>query len=440
MGSKKIYTLYREFLNDEISVSAVIGIILMVAIVTVVSSTVYVYVNDIPEMHPPIAVILDIEYNSVNGELVITHVGGDTIFDALYTGDTGETGTTEYEADIEYNVNGWTEITFDQSYIDPVVIAASQVGYTNSVENECTALIVVRNIDCDSCEVKCINDEGDDQLTDVGYVIMEKGHHIINDVEVEAGTYDLSSKSSSGSTVFTEAFETNSVTLAVTIQEDPGEYSIAPRYDEGTIRSTGFNHYSHEQYDRNSGWPGGTMTFGYIAMEIGDHHGFEGNIDGDHNVDFPNTWSTISFDGSYSNIPVILYGIIDHNGGDPCVTGMKDISTTGVKLTPAEGDNQDSEHKHAVSDMPWIVFNRTISTISGDIEGWGNLVVKINGRVLTEDGNNEKWDIEQYPDSNHFGPGDSYTINFVGSLPEYGDVISVVYTPQNQLIKTMEIK
>ena len=430
---------HMKFKYKEKAVSAVIGTILLVAIVVSVSSTLYFYVNNTPKPTPAPFILLDIKYNAVDGELVITHLSGDTITDALYAGNSQIDENSKYEADIKTGVNGWTEINFDQSYIDPVVVAASQVGYTNGVENECTALVVVRNIDSDSCEIKCINDEGNTQSTNVGYVIIEKGHHEINGAEVEAGRYDLSSTSSSGSTSFIEAFDSDSVTMAVTIQEDPGEYAIAPRYDEGTIRSTGFNHYSHEQYDRNSGWPGGTMTFGYIAMEIGSHSGFEGGIDGDHNVDFPNTWSTISFAGSYITAPIVLYGLIDHNGGDPTVTGMKDISNTGVKLTSAEGDNQDSEHNHAKSDLPWMIFSKTSSSGSGGSAGWGNLEVKINSNTLSENGSGEKWDIELFPEIDDFRPGDKLNIIFDGSLPEPGDTISVIYTPKNLLIKAKEI-
>ena len=100
----------RKFINDEEAVSAVIGVILMVAITVAIAATVYVYVSGMlsptPEAAPSIAWTVDRAANTVT-------ITSGSVGDAYGSGDTANLifrkGNVNYFA--KSNMSVWKEET-----------------------------------------------------------------------------------------------------------------------------------------------------------------------------------------------------------------------------------------------------------------------------------------------------------------------------------------
>ncbi len=283
-----------------------------------------------------------------------------------------------YETGVRENVNGWTTVNLDNTYVNPVVIASGQEGWDNSDENEVTSRPIIRNVNSDNFEVRVIDDEGNNIVTDVGYLVIEEGHWEIDGVEVEAGTYTRSS-TASASVTFQEAFPDDNVVIVDTCQNDSGTYPLTSRYTETTRTSTGYTVY-HESFDVDAAFPGSPMTFGYLAVQQGNPSTtFESDVEIEVNQDFgtdgviqTTEWVPVSFSNTYTTTPILFVNPVDQDGGDPVVTGIWDLKTTGFNISLAEGDNEDSEQAHNDADCPWVAWTETTVSIT-DWTEWNNI-------------------------------------------------------------------
>ncbi len=272
-----------------------------------------------------------------------------------------------YETGIEENVNGWTTVNLDITYVNPVVIITGQEGGDISLGVE-KSRPRIRSIGSNSFEVIVTNDTGITVTEDVGYIVMEKGHWEIDGVEVEAGTYTVSDAASHTIT-FAESFPGNTVVVDA-IQEETA-VAGSSRYTEDSMSSTGYTVY-WEGYDDNSNLA--TVTAGYIAVELGSSSNtFESGIEQEVTEDaYDGLWEGVSFINTYSVPPVLFTNPIDSNGGDPTIVGRRSLSTTGVDVRCTEGQNQDTELDHATCDIPWIVWTDDDSVDGTDWIEWTN--------------------------------------------------------------------
>ena len=232
-----------------------------------------------------------------------------------------------YETGVEQNVNGWTTVNLNNTYNNPIVIVTGQEGEDISLDIE-KSRPMIRNVGSNSFEVRVMNDTGAIVTEDVGYIVMEKGHWVIDGVEVEAGNYTVSDAASHTIT-FIESFPGNTVVVD-TIQEET-TVAASSRYTEDSMTSTGYTVY-WEGYDDNSNLA--TVTAGYIAVELGSSSSiFESGI-ADEVADDPDsgTWTSISFSNSYSVTPILFTNPLDTNGGDPVVVGIP-MSTVGLPVS-----------------------------------------------------------------------------------------------------------
>lgn len=271
----------------------------------------------------------------------------------------------DYEVGVE-EVSGWTTINLRNSYTQPVVIASVQEGWDNRDEDELLSRPVVRNVTSNSFEVSVLDHEGDNMTTDVGYIVMEKGHHTIEGTEVEAGLYTQSGAWSGNTITFNTSFSSDSVSVVDTCQNDTGAYAMTSRY--GTIDRNGISVY-WEGWD-NDLWPGTTtLTMGYIAMEIGNYTYFEAGIEYSVDDDIgegqgsssagiveEDDFERVDFVGVYDEKPVLFVNPIASGGTDPTITGIWNLSETGFNVTCAEGSAGDDEQAHATNDIPWMIW------------------------------------------------------------------------------------
>ena len=293
-----------------------------------------------------------------------------------------------YETGIIENVNGWTMVNLDNSYINPVVIVTGQEGADISLNVE-KSRPRIRNINSNDFEVIVTNDIGSTVTEDVGYIVMEKGHWVIDDVEVEAGTYDVTSISPQDIT-FIEPFPGDTVVVD-SIQEETEVGSS--RYTENSLGSTGFEVYwvEYDVYNNNIG----PVTAGYIAVEEGSssnifESGIEQEVDDDPDS---GTWTSVSFSNSYSSTPILFINPLDDYGPDPCIVGRSNLDSSGFNVRVTEGQNEDTEMGHVPCDIPWIV--------------WTEVTVKnLNWKVWDDSSNPDttypwSWNFN-FPNSNGF--------------------------------------
>jgi len=269
----------------------------------------------------------------------------------------GENAVT-YETGVVDSVNGWTTVNLDNSYNEPVVIATGQEGADISLDVE-KSRPRIRDISSNSFEVIVTNDVGSTVTEDVGYLVMEKGHWIIDGVEVEAGTYNVTSTSPQDIT-YIESFPENTVVVD-TIQEETDVGSS--RYTENSMGSTGYSVYweKYDDYGNNIG----PVTAGYIAVEYGSLSDlFESAVKQEVDDDPDSgTWSSVSFSNSYSSTPVLFTNPLDNYGGDPCIVGRSNLDSSGFNIRVTEGQNEDSELTHVPCDIPWIVWKEVTFNI-----------------------------------------------------------------------------
>ena len=269
----------------------------------------------------------------------------------------GENAVT-YETGVVDSVNGWTTVNLYNSYNEPVVIATGQEGADISLDVE-KSRPRIRDVSSNSFEVIVTNDVGSTVTEDVGYLVMEKGHWTIDGVEVEAGTYNVTSTSPQDIT-FIESFPENTVVVD-TIQEETNVGSS--RYTENSMGSTGYSVY-WEEYD-DYGNNIGPVTAGYIAVEYGSLSDlFESAVKQEVDDDPDSgTWSSVSFSNSYSSTPVLFTNPLDDYGGDPCIVGRSSLDSSGFNIRVTEGQNEDSEMTHVPCDIPWIVWKEVTFNI-----------------------------------------------------------------------------
>ncbi|MCD6108557.1 MAG: hypothetical protein J7J89_03690, partial [Thermoplasmata archaeon] len=271
-----------------------------------------------------------------------------------------------YEVDIvETSATGWTTVKLDNIYTNPVVVCTSQTGWDNHIENEMTGRPVIKNVTNNSFEVKFLDDEGKQHAVTIGYIVMEKGHHNISGVEFDVGTYTVDTAENIQTVYWNSPFSTSNVVVIDQCQNDTGRYPLSSRYVEGSIGSKSYKVY-WEEFDANGGWPGGTLTMGYIAMEAGVYDGFEGGIIdevskniGSNGVVEENDFGVLNFSNIYNTSPILFVNPMDSNGPDPTVVGIYDLTQSGFKYLCAEGDNEDIEQAHATCDIPWIAMEKT---------------------------------------------------------------------------------
>ncbi|WEL23663.1 LamG domain-containing protein [Candidatus Nanohalovita haloferacivicina] len=264
-------------------------------------------------------------------------------------------GSPFYESGIVENVSNWTYVGLDGEFDDPVVIVNGQGSFDAGDEpRESRAL--VRNIGPEGFEVQNVNENDSLVEEDIGYIVMEKGHHTIDGVEVEAGTYNTSGSTSSYN--WNQSFGSNSINMIDTLQEETS-HAYSSRVDTSSLDSQGFSIY-WESFDQSQGadQDGGGFQAGYIAYRTDQSNTrFEGDI-------YPNCpedtdtggWCQVNFSTEFSETPIMFANPLGTSGGDPSVGSFSDLTTEGVKIRITEGDVYDGEQGHVNVDLPWTVW------------------------------------------------------------------------------------
>ena len=155
----------------------------------------------------------------------------------------------------------WQRITFTRSFIDPVVVA-TPMGLNDAEP----AVIRIRNVDATGFDIRLQEWDyldGIHALETVGYLVMERGSHTLeNGTKVEAGRFDTNNTSSFKTAMFAQSFSTKPVMLAA-VTSFNGIDAVATRLRN--ISVTDFQLQMQTQEANGGGHV--TETVSYIAWE-----------------------------------------------------------------------------------------------------------------------------------------------------------------------------
>lgn len=283
---------------------------------------------------------LETSVGQVETAIALSSAGQTTYQGTLAT--IGESGRID-------NLNDqWTQITLQETYANPVVIAGPP-----SFNGPNPSTVRVRNVTSTSFEVRIDEWEYLDEqhtIESLGYLVVEEGIHTLADGTVlQAGSSQ--SDNDWDSIDFTSAFNDTPLLFAQTTSENEAA-AVVERIRN--ISNTGFDLRLQEEEAADQihavedvDWIAiapGSSTFGpvpFIADQISSNH----------------QDSTASFGSVFSgDIPVFLAQANTSNGGDPFAIRYRTLAPTGTTLFLEEEQSRDSETWHVFEDVAYLAL------------------------------------------------------------------------------------
>jgi hypothetical protein len=268
-----------------------------------------------------------------------------------------EQGTVQADSD-------WLRVTFNQTFIDPVVVAKPA---SNGDVDPC--VVQIRNVDYSGFEVRLENwsylaYEHASEM--VGFVVVERGSfELPNGSLVAAGYFTSNKMTSYENVVFSQSFNQVPVVMAgaVTVNEDE---PVVGRLRN--ISVSGFNFRMQEQelnvqehdFERVA----------YIAWEPGsgmvDNLLFEIGRTGDA---VTHAWYAIDFSVGFVADPVLLADMQSTDGADTANLRYNDLTVAGVEIKVSEEQSKNSEVAHTTENVGFMVFERVDVNADSDNDG-----------------------------------------------------------------------
>lgn len=269
-----------------------------------------------------------------------TSAGGDALEPALI-----EAG--EIEVDHE-----WQRVTFTHAFVDPVVVAKP----LSNIDSE-PAVVRIDNVDATGFDIRLQEWDyldGLHALERVGYLVMERGSHVLTDgTRVEADQFQSNDTRCCVTVMFGQVFQTTPVVLAAVTSVNESD-AVVSRLRH--ISTTDFQFQMQEQEANTQ--THATETVSYIAWEPSsgtvDGLAFEVNRTGNvvthqpYRIDFPST---------LVDIPVFLADLQTANGPDPATLRWDYKDLAGVDVHVAEEQSWDSETKHTGEAVGYLLFS-----------------------------------------------------------------------------------
>lgn len=245
--------------------------------------------------------------------------------------------------------NQWTQITLQETYTNPVVIAGPP-----SFNGPDPSTVRIRNVANNSFEIRIDEWEYLDErhtTESLGYLVVEEGTHTLADGTVlQAGSSQ--SNNNWDSIDFSTAFNDTPLLFAQTTSENEAA-AVAERLRN--VSTTGFDLRLQEEEAADQthaveavDWIAispGSGTFSsvpFIANQISSNH----------------QDSTASFDNVFSgnDIPVFLAQSNTNNGGDPFSIRYRTLDTTGTTLFLEEEQSRERETQHVFEEVAYLAL------------------------------------------------------------------------------------
>ncbi len=246
----------------------------------------------------------------------------------------------------------WTPVSFGQTFTDPVVVAKPA-----SINGSHPGIVRLRNVTASGFEVRFEEWpylDGNHTRETIFWVAAERGRHsLTGGGEIEAGTLDTDrTRPGNGydSITFGQPFATVPLVFSVVATvNDPEAVGTRQR----NISTTGLQIVMQEQ---QSGGGHLTETLNWIAWTPGGGNAaglpFEaGTLGG-----VRNSWSTLSFQSSFSAPPCFIADMQTVAGGDPANLRYRNLGATSVQIQVDEEQSADSETGHVPETVGYLAF------------------------------------------------------------------------------------
>ena len=247
--------------------------------------------------------------------------------------------------------HNWKWVEFNNSFIDPVVVAKSL-----SCNEDESAVVRIGYVDATGFVIRVQEWDylyGIHADETVGYMVMERGTYTLPDgTMVKAGTFDTDRTGSFGWVNFSQTFNQVPV-VATTVLSFNEKDAVCCRLRN--INTAGFNFCMQEQeFNRQIH---ATETISYIAWEpssgtVGDLSFEVEKTDAviTHNL------QTILYNETFMNIPVFIADMQTTNGGNTANLRWQDKNFYGIDVKIAEEQSLDSEIYHTIEVVGYMVF------------------------------------------------------------------------------------
>jgi len=260
--------------------------------------------------------------------------------------------------------HNWKWVEFNDSFIDPVVVAKSL-----SCNEDEPAVVRIGYVDATGFAIRVQEWDYLDGIhadETIGYMVMERGTYTLSDgTMVKAGTFDTNKTGSFGWVNFSQTFNQVPV-VATTVLSFNEKDAVCCRLRN--INTAGFDFCMQEQeFNRQIH---ATETISYIAWEPSsgtvDNLTFE--VEKTDDV-IKHYWQTIVYNETFMNLPVFLADMQTSNGGNTANLRWQDKDLYGIDVKVAEEQSLDSEIYHTTEVVGYMVFSKI--DLDADTDGDG---------------------------------------------------------------------
>jgi photosystem II stability/assembly factor-like uncharacterized protein len=246
----------------------------------------------------------------------------------------------------------WTQVTFDNSFRDPVVIAKPL-----SHNDQAPAVVRIRNVNSLGFEIRIQEWDYLDGLHPteiVGYLAVERGNYVLANgkILVEADRFATNRTRVMAAVPFRQPFEFVPVIIAA-VDSFNGGQAVTTRLRN--VNSQGFKFRMQEQELNAQGHT--TESIAYIAWEPSS-----GTLD-DLTFEIGRTpdkvqhnFHPIVFDETFLNIPVFLADMQTTDGGDTANLRYQNKDLDGVDVQIDEEQSSDVETFHTTEVVGYMLF------------------------------------------------------------------------------------
>ena len=265
------------------------------------------------------------------------------------TGDSSSFNLEIGEVNVDHN---WTKVTFQNKYTKPVVVATSM-----SHNGSDPAVVRMRNITPDGFEIAVQEYsylDGLHTVESIGYIVLEKGHHVLPDgSRLEAG-YTTHSQTDVWKKVdFKQPFSTKPVVFT-SITTFNGRQPVLCRKKK--ITTSGFKIAFQEEQARGNHK---SEKVSYVAVESGVRSVSGITLEAVNTGEvISHEFKSIQFRRSYPTIPSFIGDIQTFNGEDTASIRWTNMTNQEISLKIEEEKSHDSETNHTFEEVGYLVLLR----------------------------------------------------------------------------------
>ncbi len=261
----------------------------------------------------------------------------------------------------------WQHVNFETPFVNPAVVA--KAATTNNSE---PFTVKIRNLSTTGFDIK-IKEwdylDGNHPAETVSYIAMEKGvHELEQNVQAVAACGNLPELNTFQTVAFTNPFSNTPVALA-SVVTDNGSNAVTLRLQN--ITDNNFQIKLQEE-EASDGFHAGE-TYCYIAMSqwsgITNDLIIEAAVTGNTLNQIP---ATVSFTAGFPYTPFTLGNMQTHNGGDPAVLNLNQLSVNSVSMSIVEEQSADTEINHVNEVGGYIAISPLNHTDDNDNDGLSN--------------------------------------------------------------------